>query len=125
MLLRKPTVGFEFDVHYGPIPGRPDLIGSTLSVGLAPGDGFKVNLDGPRLEVNTRPFETTAAGKKEIEDTAVKIKTFTDALASGCGTAGPTSGFAHPQLSVPVGSSRRGRRPRTARCGRRRRRPSP
>ena len=68
-------------------------------MGLAPGDGFKVKLDGPRLEVNTRPFETTTAPRR-IEDAAVRIKTFTDALASGCDAAGPTTGSASPALGA-------------------------
>ena len=103
-LVRRPTVGFEFDVHYGPIPRLPAArIGDTLSTGSPAADGFKVKLDGPRLEVNTRPFETTADGRREIEDTAAKIATFAEELHTKCAAAGPGVGFVHSTLSVPVG----------------------
>ena len=116
VIFRKPTVGFEFDVHYGPIPRLPDArIGDTLSTGSAAADGFKVKLDGPRLEVNTKPFETTADGRREVEDTAARIATFAEELHSKCGAVGPGVGFTHSTLSVPVGKLPTGTR--TPNCG--------
>ncbi len=102
-LLREPTVGFEFDVHYGPIPARPDLIDHTLSAGTVAAGGFKVKLDGPRLEINTRPFEATPAGRLELEATAARIAAFAGELNAQCKTVGPGVGFSHPDLTVPVG----------------------
>jgi hypothetical protein len=109
---RLPTVGFEFDVHYGPIPALPDSrIGDVLSSHTHGTDGFIVKLDGPRLEVNTRPFETTDAGKKEIKETATRISTFTEELGRGCRNATVSSPaefpgarpFTHPKVTVPIG----------------------
>ena len=109
---RLPTVGFEFDVHYGPIPALPDARnGGVLSSHTHATDGFIVKLDGPRLEVNTRPFETSDDGKREIKETAARIKAFAEELASGCGNATTSSPaefpgarpFSHPEVTVPIG----------------------
>jgi D-alanyl-D-alanine carboxypeptidase len=109
---RNPTVGFEFDVHYGPIPALPDTrLGDVLSSHSKSSDGFEVKLDGPRLEINTRPFETTDAGRKELQGTAVLINSFAEELWTGCRNATPVgvpgfSGarpFSHPKVTVPIG----------------------
>jgi hypothetical protein len=113
-LVRKPTVGFEFDVHFGPVPARDDLNGSVLSTGSKAADGFEVKLDGPRLEVNTRPFETTDAGRQELTTTAARIKAFSAELFTTCRQVGADQAFGHSQLSVPVGKLKT--RSRTPNC---------
>ncbi|MET1038657.1 MAG: M15 family metallopeptidase [Aeromicrobium sp.] len=111
-IFRDPTVGFEFDVHYGPIPALPAARnGDVLSTHDHATDGFVVKLDGPRLEVNTRPFETTSSGLKDLQATAARIDTFTAELASGCAKAKTSTPaafpgakpFTHPQVTVPIG----------------------
>ena len=108
---RKPTVGFEFDVHYGPIPALPARDGDVLSTHTKAADGFEVKLDNTRLEINLRPFETTDAGKKELSDTADRVAAFAKSLAAQCATATPVDlpgftgarPFVHPDVSVPIG----------------------
>ena len=111
-LIRPPTVGFEFDVHYGPIPTLPAARnGAVLSTHTHAAEGFVVKLDGPRLEVNTRPFEATPDGLKELLETADKVTTFAIELATACGVApvsspAPFPGarpFVHPQVTEPIG----------------------
>jgi len=88
--LRQPTVGFEFDVHYGlmrqllPVGVVMSANGATLSDHTWAADGFLVKRDGARLEINTRPFETTAADKTELRETIARIRTFADELAKRC-----------------------------------------
>jgi hypothetical protein len=117
-LLRKPTVGFEFDVHYGlmqqllPAGVSMPANGATLSDHTWAADGFLVKRDGARLEINTRPFETTAAGKTELRETIARIRTFADELAKGCtdapgvtvpGFTGSARPFTHPRIpTVPI-----------------------
>ncbi len=111
-MFREPTVGFEFDVHYGPIPALPDSrLGDVLSTHAKATDGFEVKLDGPRLEINTRPFTSSPAGRKELQATAARIATFAGELATACrgATSVDLPGFTgarpfdHPKVSVPIG----------------------
>jgi hypothetical protein len=113
MLLRKPTVGFEFDVHYGlmqqllPVGVRMPANGATLSDHTWAADGFLVKRDGSRLEINTRPFEATAAGRTELRETIARVRTFADELARRCseapgvtvpGFTGSAHPFMHPRI---------------------------
>ncbi|MDT7580558.1 MAG: hypothetical protein QOK35_1822 [Pseudonocardiales bacterium] len=108
---RKPTAGFEFDVHYGPIPALPARDGDVLSTHTKAADGFEVKLDNTRLEINLKPFETTDAGRTELRATADRIVAFVTDLATRCGTAAPVDlpgfigarPFVHPDVSVPIG----------------------
>jgi hypothetical protein len=108
---RLPTVGFEFDVHYGPIPALVGRNGEVLSSHTHATDGFIVKLDGPRLEVNTKPFETSADGRRGSQDTAARMETFAAELATGCRNATPSTPaafpgarpFTHPKVIVPIG----------------------
>lgn len=96
-LFRKPTIGFEFDVHYGVLaallPGGVAMPaqGATLSTHSHTTDGFIVKLDGPRFEINTRPFEVTDAGRTELRETLRRIGLFAGELAAGCDGATPTT----------------------------------
>jgi hypothetical protein len=117
-LLRAPTVGFEFDVHYGvmqallPAGVTMPANGATLSDHTWAADGFLVKRDGGRLEINTRPFETTSAGKTELRETIARIRTFANELAKGCldapgvtvpGFTGSAHPFTHPRIpTVPI-----------------------
>jgi hypothetical protein len=119
-LWRKPTVGFEFDVHYGILPALVPVgvaipaQGATVSDHTWATDGFKVKRDGARLEINTQPFETTADGKAELGRTVTRITTFAEELADGCrkatpspivvpGVTGAPRPFLHPRITgVPI-----------------------
>jgi len=114
---RKPTVGFEFDVHYGLIP---DLLPPGVSMPLDKTvmsthsklvEGFEVQLDGQRLEINTKPFESTADGEKELRQMAARIDTFAAELNSGCrnasevpvaGISGAARPFLHPRMTMRI-----------------------
>lgn len=117
-MLRQPTVGFELDVHYGvmrellPAGVAMPANGATLSDHTWAADGFLVKRDGPRLEINTRPFETTAAGKTELRETIARIRTFAGELAKRCLDApkvtvpdfsGSARPFTHPRIpTIPI-----------------------
>jgi hypothetical protein len=111
LLMRKPTIGFEFDVHYGPIPALPDRNGKVIGTHVKATHGFEVKLDGTRLEVNLRPFETTDADLAELDATADRVAAFAKSLEEGCKAATPVNlpnfigarPFTHPQVEVPIG----------------------
>ncbi len=116
-IFRKPTVGFEFDVHYGLIPDLlpvgvsmpPDKTIMSTHSKLA--EGFEVQLDGRRLEINTKPFESTPDGKKELRETAKRINTFAAELNLGCrnasevhvaGIYGSARPFLHTRMNLRI-----------------------
>jgi len=117
-VLRSPTVGFEVDVHYGvmaqllPAGVAMPAGGVAVSDHTWAADGFLVKPDGPRLEINTKPFETTKAGRTELEETIKRIRTFAGELADGCAHASPVTvpgftgqarPFQHPRIpAVPI-----------------------
>lgn len=87
---RPPTVGFEFDVHYGFIPGlitapgmREPIDGADVTKHDESVHGFKVKRDGPRLEIATKPFTVDAAGKKEMEKAISHASRFAKQLTAG------------------------------------------
>jgi hypothetical protein len=89
-----PTVGFEFDVHYGPIAEVVAAAGKTMpNDGDAitkhtwAKDGFKTTLDGPRIEIATKPLNASATGRPDFETVMKNVLTFASELQSGCKTA--------------------------------------
>ncbi len=85
-----PTVGFEFDIHYGIIPAVVTAAGlsvpsdgDVITKHAAATDGFKVKLDGPRLEVATKPFTVDTAGFGDLEKAIPRITAFADELSAG------------------------------------------
>ncbi|HEY3002748.1 MAG TPA: S8 family serine peptidase [Kribbellaceae bacterium] len=117
-MLRSPTIGFEFDVHYGvmaqllPVGAAMPADGAAVSDHTWAADGFLVKRDGPRLEINTKPFEATKAGRAELRQTIARIRTFAGELADGCAHASPVTvpgltgqarPFHHPRIpTVPI-----------------------
>ncbi|HET6987152.1 MAG TPA: hypothetical protein VFI00_11080 [Kribbella sp.] len=74
-------------------------------------EGFEVQLDGQRLEINTKPFESTPDGKKELREMAARISTFAGELNSGCrnasevpiaGLTGRARPFLHPNMTLRI-----------------------
>lgn len=98
-----PTIGFEFDVHFGLIEEVVTHAGKTMP---ADGDrftdhddssdGFHVKRDGTRLEIATKPFTVDVSGKAELNQTITKILKFGRELRQGCERA--------PQTDIPVPS---------------------
>ncbi|MFB9991365.1 hypothetical protein ACFFLM_05160 [Deinococcus oregonensis] len=115
LLIPPPTLGFEFDVHYGLIREVVDAAGKTMpAIGAQvtshsdATDGFRVKRDGPRLEIATRPFPVNDAGAKELAATTAGILTFARELGAGCkaakaqaitvpGVVGQPRPFTHPK----------------------------
>lgn len=90
-LATPPTIGFEFDVHFGLIrevvtdahkamPADGDRITDHTDAA----DGFRVKRDGPRLEIATKPFTVDSAGKADLDTTIAKILKFGSELRDGC-----------------------------------------
>lgn len=112
LLIPPPTLGFEFDVHYGLIREVVDAAGQTMpAIGAQvtshtdAADGFRVKRDGPRLEIATRPFQVTDDGARELAATTAGILTFAQELGAGCAAA--------PAQATPVPGVRGQPRPFT------------
>lgn len=91
-----PTLGFEFDVHYGFLPevladaGVPSLTHKQKVTNHTwAADLFKVTVDGTRLEIATKPFTADDAGKKELDTAVTNVKAFVEKLKKGCKKAKP------------------------------------
>lgn len=97
-----PTVGFEFDVHYGLIEEVVTDAGKTMPANdslitnhTEASDGFKVKRDGPRLEIATKVFTVDTAGETDLNKKITEILKFADELKQGCKNASPKN------ISVP------------------------
>ncbi len=91
-----PTVGFEFDVHYGLIEEVVTDAGKTMPANdslitnhTEASDGFKVKRDGPRLEIATEVFTVDTNGETDLNKTIAKILKFAGELKQGCKDASP------------------------------------
>jgi hypothetical protein len=125
-----PTVGFEFDVHYGLIETVIVDAGMTMPADGAQitdhseaSDGFRVKREGAgpalaRIEIATKPLRATAAGKADLDQTIANVLKFARELREGCqkakqksivvknngggNVAGKPRPFTHPR-STPSG----------------------
>ena len=100
-----PTLGFEFDVHFGLIKEVVADAGKTMPANGAQitnhdeaTHGFRVKLDGPRLEIATKPFTVDDAGKKELDETITKVLEFAKKLKQAC-KAAPEKAITVPGVS--------------------------
>ena len=94
-----PTVGFEFDVHYGLIKTVIEDAGMTMPVDGAQitdhseaSDGFRVKREGAgpalaRIEIATKPVRAIAAGKADLDQTIANVLKFARELREGCAKA--------------------------------------
>lgn len=97
-----PTVGFEFDVHFGLMPEIVADAGKTMPANNSEvtkhteaSDFFRVKLDGTRLEIATKPFTVNDEGKKELEQAITNILAFANKLKKAC------EGAAERSIVVP------------------------
>jgi hypothetical protein len=98
-----PTVGFEFDVHFGLIEAVIDDAGMTMPADGAQitdhdetTDGFRVKREGAgpaiaRIEIATKPFRAVASGKAEFDQTIANVLKLARELRQGCETAAQKS----------------------------------
>jgi subtilisin family serine protease len=119
-----PTLGFEFDVHYGLVREVVADAGKTMPPDgdqvmdhSESSDGFRVKLDGPRFEIATKPFTVDDAGRKDLAHTTDNILQFAGELKDRCAHAasrdiaviglsgqrvsGSPRPFTHPKTRVP------------------------
>ncbi|GAB3558314.1 hypothetical protein [Spirosoma fluminis] len=89
--LSAPTIGFEFDINYGASEVDPppadvsyETDGKKITTHTTKADGFRLKGDGNRIEIGTKPFEVTAAGKKEMQATLLAIVKLTEEFDSLC-----------------------------------------
>lgn len=91
-----PTVGFEFDVHYGLIETVIADAGMTMPADGAQitdhseaADGLRVKREGAgpalaRVEIATKPLRAIPAGKADLDQTIAKVLKFARELREGC-----------------------------------------
>ena len=98
-----PKVGFEFDVHFGftkevvegtlsPVwtPYTMPALGDVVSTHTEAKDGFKITADGRRIEIATKPFEVSKAGRSEMEEVITRVMAVADNLSEGHRTSTDT-----------------------------------
>jgi hypothetical protein len=91
-----PTIGFEFDVHFGLIKTVIEDAGMTMPADGAQitdhteaSDGFRVKREGAgpalsRIEIATKPLRAVAAGKADLDQTIANVLKFARELSQGC-----------------------------------------
>jgi hypothetical protein len=92
--LSTPTIGFEFDINYGasevdppPADVNYDIDGKTITTHTTKVNGFRLKGDGNRIEIGTKPFDVTTAGKKEMQHIMTAIIKLTQDFEGLCSKA--------------------------------------
>jgi hypothetical protein len=121
-----PSIGFEFDLGYGastvqpPLdPTRPPLDprgqsqawkdsvfvleGENITNHRTATQGFRVEGDGNRIEIATKPFPLTDAGRTELSSVMRSVLDFVDEMARACSAVNPDTSLGFP---TSVGSPR-------------------
>lgn len=113
-----PSIGFEFDLSYGASTVAPPLNraavpddwnrsvyaleGKTLTTHRRDVHGFRLEGDGNRMELATRPFELTDAGLADMESVMARVMAFVDRLNADCVGARPDRSLGYPaKIGVP------------------------
>lgn len=108
-----PKLGFEFDLNYGASTVRPPLNkedagwgatvapleGENITTHRISTDGFRLEGDGNRIEIGTRPFEISAAGRKDMQAIMKKVLTLAADLKTQCRAAKLDTGLGYPALT--------------------------
>src|SRR4030095_2728965 len=75
-----PTIGFEFDLSYGASSSKPPPCGADSSIELRKVSthdrdkhGFRLEGDGNRIEIATKPFQLITAGENNMVEVMSKI----------------------------------------------------
>jgi hypothetical protein len=82
-------IGFEFEMNYTAEAAKPPAADNPVPVShgatvRSKRDNFKVEMDGPRMEVTTDPFEETIQGRTGLEKTMDAIVALAKALETAC-----------------------------------------
>ncbi|MEP6689605.1 MAG: hypothetical protein ABJD07_00535 [Gemmatimonadaceae bacterium] len=103
-------LGFEFDLNYGASTVKPPLDpteagwgatvfpleGKNITTHRIKKEGFRLEGDGNRIEIGTKPFEVTASGRDEMEDVMKKVLALVTDLKDHCRAAKPDSALGFP-----------------------------
>ena len=100
-----PTIGFEFDLSYGASTTCPplkmdrsdatwrgsvySLEGKKITTHRKGPDGFRLEGDGNRIEIATKPFELNAAGRTEMKKIMQAVLTLVKDFRAQCQKATP------------------------------------
>ncbi|HET7642439.1 MAG TPA: hypothetical protein VFK40_02935 [Nitrososphaeraceae archaeon] len=94
------TIGFEFDLNYGASPRNPppnhedySLNYQKISLHTWDSHGFRLEGDGNRIEIATKPFELSPAGENEMNGVINKILEFVEFLKTECKKSKPEMYF--------------------------------
>ena len=111
-----PKLGFEFDLNYGASTVRPpgnkeaagwdatvySLEGRNITTHRINTDGFRLEGDGNRIEIGTKPFDISAAGRREMQDIMKKVLKLVTDLKALCRAAPADTGLGYPaQVGAP------------------------
>lgn len=103
-----PAIGFEFDLSYGasaamPPPPAPDyaLEGKRITTHSEASDGFRLKGDGNRIEISTKPFELTDAGKVELDRVMGSVLAWVERTVTACQAAKPDRSLRYPARVGP------------------------
>jgi hypothetical protein len=95
-IFKPATIGFEFDVNYGFLEEVVVNAGKTMpnndtkvTTHSEASEGFKVKLDGDRMEIGTKVFKVNSSGKAELTKTVSEIGKFAAELYEACKKAAP------------------------------------
>ena len=105
-----PAIGFELDLNYGASKVSPPLKqgdagfnaavygleGKNITTHRMSADGFRLEGDGNRIEIATRPFELSATGKADMKKIVKDVLTLATGLIGECGKAKADTSLGFP-----------------------------
>ncbi|HZN74448.1 MAG TPA: hypothetical protein VFC00_22495 [Micromonosporaceae bacterium] len=110
------SINFELDLAYGASTVSPPLLydgsatwgatvysleGENISTHRIKADGFRLEGDGNRIEIATKPFELNAAGRTEMRSILSAVLDVADQLRDGCAAAHPARLGFPPSVGEP------------------------
>lgn len=106
-----PKIGFELDLNYGASTRRPPLAfddpdrvgtetpleGKNITRHRINKEGFRLEGDGNRIEIGTKRFDLTGAGRLKMHEVLEKVLEVVDDLKTRCAAAEPDIALGYPQ----------------------------
>ena len=105
-----PAIGFELDLNYGASKVSPPLKqgdagfdaavygleGKNITTHRMSADGFRLEGDGNRIEIATKPFEMSAVGRAEMKKTVKDVLALASDLIDQCSKAKADTALGFP-----------------------------